>query len=89
MVMAATLSERLGLIESGFVKRLTQLIQRANLPIVGPKLAVDRYLELMRVDKKSEGGEIKFVVIDKPGSAAVRGAPDALVADVLRDCCVQ
>ena len=87
MVMAATLSERLGLVEASFVRRLTQLIQRAKLPVVGPQLGADRYLEMMRVDKKSEGGEIKFVVIDRPGSAAVCGAPDALVIDVLRDCC--
>jgi 3-dehydroquinate synthase len=87
MVMAARLSQRLGLIDSSFVQRLVDLIQRAGLPTVGPVLGVDRYLELMRVDKKSEGGEIKFVLIDQPGSAITRGAPDALVADVLRECC--
>jgi putative nucleotidyltransferase with HDIG domain len=31
----------------------------------------------MRVDKKAEAGEIRFVVIERPGQAAVRGAPDA------------
>lgn len=88
MVMAANLSERLGLIDAGFVSRLTRLIQRANLPVVGPNLGAERYLELMRVDKKSEGGEIKFVLIDKPGSATVRGAPDHMVSEVLRTCCL-
>ena len=38
----------------------------------------------MRVDKKAEGGEIRFVVIDAPGRAAVRAAPDALVREVHR-----
>ena len=87
MVMAATLSERLGLIDSGFVKRLTRLIQRAHLPTRGPNLGAERYLELMRIDKKSEGGEIKFVLINRPGSATVRAAPDALVAEMLGECC--
>jgi len=32
-------------------------------------------------------GEIKFVVIDRPGHATVRGAPDALVRDVIDQCC--
>jgi 3-dehydroquinate synthase len=41
----------------------------------------------MRVDKKAEAGEIKFVLIDKPGTAIVRGASDALVAQVIDDCC--
>jgi 3-dehydroquinate synthase len=27
------------------------------------------------------------VLIDKPGSAVVRGAPDALVREVLQACC--
>jgi 3-dehydroquinate synthase len=48
---------------------------------------VERYLELMRVDKKAEAGEIKFVVIDKPGEAAVRTAPEPLVREVIEHSC--
>ncbi|MDM0051913.1 3-dehydroquinate synthase [Variovorax sp. J22R115] len=87
MVMAAHLSERLGGIDAAFVQRLTALIQRAGLPVVAPALGVERYLELMRIDKKSEAGEIRFVVLDKPGSAIMRGAPDAMVREVLAQCC--
>jgi 3-dehydroquinate synthase len=91
MVMAAHLSQRLGLIDTAFVKRLTALIEKAGLPVRGPRLSsadnAGRYLELMRVDKKAEAGEIKFVVIEKPGSAVVRGAPDALVREVIDSCC--
>jgi 3-dehydroquinate synthase len=46
-----------------------------------------RYLALMRVDKKAEAGEIKFVVIDGVGKAALRGAPDALVREVVDASC--
>ncbi|WPB57583.1 3-dehydroquinate synthase [Xylophilus sp. GOD-11R] len=91
MVMAATLSQRLGLVDAGFVARLRSLIERAGLPVIGPRIdAVDnagRYLELMRGDKKSEGGEIRFVLIDGPGRAIVRPAPDALVREVIDACC--
>ena len=87
MVMAAHLSQRLGLVDEAFVSRLTGLIERAGLPTVGPKLGADVYLHHMRVDKKAQAGEIKFVLIDTPGSAIVRGAPDALVAQVIDDCC--
>ena len=87
MVLAAQLSERLGGIDAAFVERLTALVRRAGLPVVAPALGVERYLELMRVDKKSEAGEIRFVVLDKPGSAVVRGAPDAMVREVLAQCC--
>ena len=92
MVMAAQLSQRLGLIDAALVARLTRLIQKAGLPVTGPRLApadsAGRYLELMRVDKKAQGGEIRFVMLDGPASASVRGAPDALVRQVLDDCCV-
>ena len=91
LVMAARLSQRLGLVDEAFVERLRRLVLRAGLPVVAPVLdAADnagRYLALMRVDKKSEAGEIKFVLIDGPGRAVVRGAPDALVAEVIAESC--
>jgi 3-dehydroquinate synthase len=87
MVMAAQLSHRLGYIDRALVERLTALIARAGLPVVGPNLGVDTYLHHMRVDKKTEAGDIRFVVIDAPGHAKVQGAPDALVGEVIRQCC--
>jgi 3-dehydroquinate synthase len=83
MVMAADLSHRLGLIDAAYAQRITRLVERARLPIRGPQLGADRYLELMRVDKKSEAGEIRFVVIEAPGRAALRPAPDDIVREVL------
>ena len=92
MVMAAHLSQRLGLVDMAFVQRLTALVARAGLPVRGPLLDTadnaGRYLALMRLDKKSEAGEIKFVLIDGPGRATVRAAPDALVRAVIDHCCV-
>lgn len=87
MVMAAHLSQRLGHVDAAFVERVTRLIIAAGLPTRGPALGADRYLELMRVDKKAEAGEIRFVVIDQPGRAVLKGAPDALVREVIEHCC--
>jgi 3-dehydroquinate synthase len=91
MVMAAHLSRQLGFIDQGFVDRLVDIVARAGLPIRAPVLSntdnAGRYLDLMRIDKKSEAGEIRFVVIDKPGSAVLRAAPDALVRKVIDLCC--
>jgi 3-dehydroquinate synthase len=86
MVMGAHLSRRLGLVDAAFVERLTALIRKAGLPVTGPRLGTERYLSLMRLDKKSESGEIRFVVIERPGQAAVRAAPDAVVGEVLAQC---
>lgn len=83
MVLAAALSARLGGVDDRFVARLTALIQRAGLPVQPPTLGAERWLSLMRMDKKSEAGEIRFVLLDAPGQASMRPAPDALVAEVL------
>ncbi len=92
MVMAAELSYRLGLVDQAFVQRLRILIHKAGLPVVGPVLDAQdnagRYLSLMRLDKKAEGGAIRFVVIDGPSRAALRTAPDALVREVIDACCM-
>ena len=91
MVMAAELSQRLGMVDARFVVRLRTLIERAGLPVRGAVIDeqdnAGRYLDLMRVDKKSEAGEIRFVLIDGPGKAVMRSAPDALVREVIDSCC--
>ena len=93
MVMAARLSRRLGLVDEAFVQRLVRLIARAGLPTRGAVIAsrdnAGHYLQHMRVDKKAEGGEIRFVLIDGPGKALVRSAPDTLVREVIDACCLQ
>jgi 3-dehydroquinate synthase len=83
MVMAARLSQRLGLLGAEDVARLRALVEAAGLPVRAPALGAARYLELMRLDKKADAGEIRFVLIDGLGRAVVRPAPDGLVADVL------
>ena len=83
MVLGAELSARLGLVDSAFVDRLTRLVQRAGLPTLAPLMSAERWLQLMRGDKKAEAGEIRFVVINGVGRAAVRSADDDLVIDVI------
>jgi 3-dehydroquinate synthase len=102
MVMAARLSQALGLVDAAFAERMVRLVASAGLPTVGPVLPAtaagpagtmagathaQRYLARMRVDKKAQDGDIKFVLIDGPGRAVVRSAPDALVCQVIDDCC--
>jgi 3-dehydroquinate synthase len=84
MVLAADLSARLGGIDPAFAQRLRALIARAGLPVRAPDLGGERWLSLMRLDKKAEAGEIRFVLLDAPGRAVMRPAPDTLVLEVLR-----
>lgn len=92
MVLAASLSAELGLIEPAFAERLRALIGRAGLPIAAPPMPMARWFELMRGDKKSQAGEIRFVLIrhgssstpvEGPIGAVVQAAPHALVQRVI------
>jgi 3-dehydroquinate synthase len=81
MVMAADLSCRLGFIDETAKARIVSLIRAAGLPVIAPDLGAERWLELMQVDKKSEGGQIKFILIKPLGTAVVMQVPqDALMA---------
>jgi len=87
MVLGADLSARLGLIARADAERLERLVARAGLPTRAPDLGgVSRYLELMRGDKKAIGGEIRFVVLEAPGRAAVRPVAEALVRETIAAC---
>lgn len=86
MVMAADLSARLGMVDWAVVDRLRRLCERARLPVLGPRLGVDAYMAHMRVDKKSEAGDIRFVLIQALGKAVVRSAPDDVIAQTLEAC---
>ena len=83
MVLATALSAELGMVDAAFALRLARLVARAGLPVQAPTMPGARWLELMRVDKKAQAGEIRFVLIDAPGRAAVRTAPDAAVLRVI------
>jgi shikimate kinase/3-dehydroquinate synthase len=72
MVMAADLSRRMNLIGQAEVDRIVALLARARLPAAPPDIAPERLLQLMEVDKKAEGGKLRFVLLDRIGAASVR-----------------
>ena len=81
MVMAAMLSERLGMIANEDVVRLRELLQRCGLPVVAPRLGADRYIALMSHDKKVVAGSMRFVLLRGIGDAFV--AADVAEPDLL------
>ena len=86
MVMAADLSRRLGLIDDAAVDRVRALVQAAGLPVVAPDLGIERWIELMEVDKKNEGGAIKFILLKPLGSPSITNAPRELLDATLKAC---
>ena len=86
-VMAADLSQRLGWISAPDVARVRNLFERARLPVIAPDLGADKYIEWMGLDKKVEGGKIRFVLLKQLGQAVVYGnVPEALLRQTLAAC---
>jgi 3-dehydroquinate synthase len=86
MVMAADLSLRLGLIDVATKERITAVVKAAGLPIVAPDLGMEKWLELMQVDKKNESGQIKFILLQPLGKAIIRTVPDDALRATLAAC---
>jgi 3-dehydroquinate synthase len=88
MVMASDLSARLGLVPASFAERVRALCQRAGLPVRAPRLdGPAQWFDLMRLDKKAEAGQIRFVVIERIGRAVLRNVPDDVVRETLAAHC--
>lgn len=86
MVMATCLSERLGYIEADSTRRLRELVQAAGLPVEAPDLGMRRWLDLMQVDKKNEGGKIKFILLRPLGTAMIFTVPDDVLVATIDEC---
>ncbi len=78
MVVAARLSQSMGLLRADDVGRVVSVLERAHLPVSIPDLGAGRYLELMGHDKKVEGGKLRFILMREMGKAF-------LTADVAQD----
>lgn len=83
MVMAADLSARLGQISQADAARLERIIASMKLPVAPPKLGAERFMELMRVDKKTEAGQIRYVALESIGTARIQQVPDTTVIETL------
>jgi 3-dehydroquinate synthase len=89
-LMAAELSRRLGWLTTDEVTRIRHLLQRAGLPVCGPKLGAQRYLEAMAHDKKVVSGRLRLVLLKALGQATTYDqAPASEIAASIEACCDQ
>ncbi|MDO8651070.1 MAG: bifunctional shikimate kinase/3-dehydroquinate synthase AroKB [Undibacterium sp.] len=86
MVMAADLSCRMGYIDYVSKVRVQKLVEATGLPTIAPDLGEERWLELMEVDKKNEGGKIKFILLKPLGMPLITTVPKETLLATLRAC---
>ncbi|MDR0480616.1 MAG: 3-dehydroquinate synthase [Gallionellaceae bacterium] len=87
-IMAADLSHRLRWIDKVDLDRIRRLFEHSGLPVTAPALGANKYLELMGLDKKVEGGKMRFVLLKAIGHAVVSAdAPETALCQTLEACC--
>jgi 3-dehydroquinate synthase len=68
-MMAIELSKRLGWIDDAEMERVRKIFVHAGLPVSGPMLGTDQYLDLMGHDKKVIAGRMRLVLLKQLGEA--------------------
>ena len=69
---AADLSKRLGWLTDEDVDRILSLLKAAHLPVLPPKeMNVEKFIDLMAVDKKNVDGNIKLILLKSLGQATL------------------
>ena len=75
IVLAAELSERLGVAQKGLSAQLKADFSRLGLPVDCP-YPVEDLVEALRKDKKAvAGGKVKFVLLRAPGDVVLQELP--------------
>jgi 3-dehydroquinate synthase len=72
MVLASRLSQRVCGLPANEAERIVRLIAACDLRTESPKIAFERWAELMSRDKKASDGEIRFVLLEKLGRAVLK-----------------
>ena len=84
LLMAADLSAEVFGFARADVARVRDLVQAIGCPTVAPRLGgIEQWASLMQGDKKSEAGEIQFILMPRLGEAVRTKADPALVAQVI------
>jgi 3-dehydroquinate synthase len=85
LVLAARLSNRIGLLHDNDVQRIAQAVEAAGLPTRVDGLPADSAITSMYGDKKVEARQIRFVLLERIGTAVQRTVPEAALMATLRE----
>jgi pentafunctional AROM polypeptide len=99
IILEAEISRQMGILSQVGVGRLTRCLKAYNLPVslsdpritsipAAKLLAVDRLLDIMKVDKKNSGAGKKVVILSTIGSTYEQKAtsiPDSIIAKTLSE----
>ena len=77
MMFVAHLSQLAGRLDEDTVNRHKAILSGVGLPVTYNRATFDQLHDAMRIDKKSRGSKLRFIVLEQVGKPAILEAPDA------------
>jgi 3-dehydroquinate synthase len=88
MVAAASISERLGMLDNTSVNKIEKLLLKFGLPAYGQGLNPDELFRAITYDKKTTLGQTGWVLLKSIGKGVVnQTVPESMVIEVLKEIC--
>lgn len=83
---AARIAVRLGMLPLAVAQRQDTLLARFGLPLCAPGVDVQKALAAMALDKKAQGGAVRWVLLEDVGRTVIRrDVPPSLIEEVVAD----
>ncbi|OFZ96765.1 MAG: 3-dehydroquinate synthase [Betaproteobacteria bacterium RIFCSPLOWO2_02_FULL_62_17] len=81
VALASDLSMQMGMLSKPASDRIRRLLARAGLPVEVKGIPSSRLRELMSLDKKARDGKLRFILLERIGSAIIRADIPPLALD--------
>jgi len=77
MMFVAHLSQLAGLLDEGTVARHLNILKGVGLPVSYDRGSFDQLNDAMRIDKKSRGSKLRFIVLEQVGKPKILEGPES------------
>ncbi|MEY3661373.1 MAG: hypothetical protein RLZ49_54 [Actinomycetota bacterium] len=77
MMFVAHLSQLAGRLDEATVNRQRAILSGVGLPVTYNRGTFNQLHDAMRIDKKSRGSKLRFIILEQVGKPAILEAPDA------------
>jgi 3-dehydroquinate synthase len=77
MMFVAHLSQLAGRLDQETVARHNNILNGVGLPTTYNRGTFDQLFDAMRIDKKSRGSRLRFIVLEQVGKPAILEGPDS------------
>ena len=77
MMFVANLSQLAGRLDQDTVERHRRILSGVGLPVTYNRGTFNQLHDAMRIDKKSRGSQLRFIILEQVGKPAILEGPDA------------